>query len=264
MGTPHAAGVTVRDFMSRNVLTVDAHSNVNKTIDLMAEHNVGSVVILDSGGPKGIFTERDLLSKVLTRGKRPDTTLIREVVSPLFADVGPSESLEQAAKKMVSKKSRLMVFEGKDLTGIVTATDLVRIIHGLGQTFDISKVVTKKVVAVGHDTTVEWTVQEMDAKRIGSVIVNKEGKPWGIFTERDLLVKILAPRMRMGTPVGAVATSPLTTAPLGIDGKDAAGIMVSDRIKRLPLTEGENIRGIVTARDLVEAFAAPTVERDVR
>ena len=95
----------------------------------------------------------------------------------------------------------------------------------------------------------------MDRKRVGSVIVVKDGKPWGIFTERDLLLKILAPKVKLSTPVAEVATTPLTRAEMGINGKEAADIMVSKRVKRLPLFEDDIMVGIVTARDLVEAFA---------
>ena len=55
--------------MSEHVLTVYSHSNVRKAIEVMAENNIGSVVVIDSSGPRGVFTERDLLSKVLAKGK---------------------------------------------------------------------------------------------------------------------------------------------------------------------------------------------------
>ena len=255
MGVVQTGGLTVRDFMSKNVLTAYSHSNVTKAIEIMADRNIGSVVVIDSAGPRGIFTERDLLSKVLTRNRRPETTLIMEVMSPLFADIGPFDSLEQAAKKMLTKKSRLMVFEGEDLAGIVTATDIVKAVHAQGRRFDISKVISRRMTTVRPDTPVESAVMEMDRKRVGSVIVVKDGKPWGIFTERDLLLKILAPKVKLSTPVAEVATTPLTRAEMGINGKEAADIMVSKRVKRLPLFEDDIMVGIVTARDLVEAFA---------
>jgi len=173
----------------------------------------------------------------------------------LFADIGPFDSLEQAAKKMLTKKSRLMVFEGEDLAGIATATDIVKAVHAQGRRFDISKVISRRMTTVRPDTPVESAVMEMDRKRVGSVIVVKDGKPWGIFTERDLLLKILAPKVKLSTPVAEVATTPLTRAEMGINGKEAADIMVSKRVKRLPLFEDDIMVGIVTARDLVEAFA---------
>ena len=77
----------------------------------------------------------------------------------------------------------------------------------------------------------------------------------GIFTERDMLNRVLAPNLSLASPIGDVATIPLRTAQVGIDGIEAARIMTSYKIKRLPLMEDQSIIGIVTARDLVEAFS---------
>jgi IMP dehydrogenase len=55
--------------------------------------------------------------------------------------------------------------------------------------------------------------------------------------------------------VGKVCSSPLITAPLGISIHDAAAIMTSKRIKRLPITKEGKLAGILSARDLVEAYA---------
>lgn len=247
--------LTVKDFMSKNVFTAYSHSNVSKAIRIMVDHDIGSVVVIDSEGPRGVFTERDLLNKILARNRRPENTIIMEVMSPLFVAVDPLQTPEEAAKTMASRKSRLMVFEGGNLVGILTATDIVRAIHKLGRSFDLRRVITKRVVAVEPDTPVERVVQDMTLKRIGSILLVKDGVPYGIFTERDLLKKVLGQGLSQRTRVGELASTPLTTAQIGIDGAEAARIMATKRIKRLPLFAGDMLAGIVTARDLVDAFA---------
>ena len=91
-------------------------------------------------------------------------------------------------------------------------------------------------------------------KGIGSVVVTPNGSPYGIFTERDLLNRVLAEHVDIEDKVGAYCTSPLVTSKLGIGGKDAAKLMLSHKIKRLPLTKEGRVVAMVTARDLVEAF----------
>jgi CBS domain-containing protein len=249
--------ITVNDFMSKDVLTVYSHSNVRKAIEVMAENNVGSVVVIDSSGPRGVFTERDLLSKVLAKGKNRDTTLMMEVHSPLFVSIEPDATPREAARTMLRRKSRLMVFEGSNLQGIVTATDILRYIHDLSQPFGLEEVITRGVVTELPETPLTTVVEDMDRKRIGSVLIGEEDEvPYGIFTERDLLVKVLLKKLSLEFLVGELASVPLVTAKLGIDGIQAAKIMVSNHVKRLPLTSGGNIAGIVTARDIVEAFAS--------
>ncbi len=242
--------------MSRGVLTIYSESKVRKAIKIMVDHKVGSVVVLDSEGPEGVFTERDLLSKVLGRGNDPDNVVLAEVISPLFVAVKPGATLEDAAKMMVSKNSRLMVFDDGELEGLVTATDIVRTIQKLSGPIDLGKVMTKKLVTELAETPLNIVIHDMDSLHVGSVLVAEdERRPYGIFTERDLLVKVLARRLGLQMMVRELVSVPLITAPIGIDGTEAAKMMVTKQIKRLPLTRGDEIMGIVTARDVVEAFA---------
>ncbi len=249
-------GTFVRDFMSKNPRTAYADSNVSKAIQLMAENNIGSVVVIDNSGPIGIFTERDLLSKVFASDKPLEYQIMIEVMSRPLVEISPDYSLEQAVKMMNVKKNRLVVFDDGDLIGIVTATDLVRAICNLGKKFDISNFITKDVKTVHANTDVALVIKKMDQERIGSVIVGRNNDVLGIFTERDLLKKVLAPRLNLASPVIGFISKPLITAELGIDGREASDIMVKNNIKRLPILKNGKLAGVVTARDLVEAYGA--------
>ena len=258
------AGPFARDFMGKGVVTISQESRVDSAIGAMDEHNIGSVVVLDSLGPCGMFTERDLLSRVLAKGRDPETTVIAEVASPKFPSITSSLTLEETAGAMVEKKSRLMVFEGANLVGMVTPTDLVRVLKGVGTDFSILKVISTRLVTVAPEASVGAVAKLMHEKKIGSVLVSEYGKWTGIFTERDLLKRVLAPRRGLDTPVLEVATRPVITAEPGIFGREVAGIMAIHGFKRLPLAlEGEGV-GIVTARDVVEAFAMANKPRAPR
>jgi CBS domain-containing protein len=258
------AGPFARDFMGRGIVSIAQEASVEKAIRAMDEHNIGSVVVLDSLGPCGVFTERDLLSRVLARGKDPASTIIAEVGSPKFPSIPSSLTLEETAAAMVEKKSRLMVFDGAELVGMVTPTDLVRVLKGVTIDFSILKVISTGLVTVPPESPVEAVVKVMDERKTGSALVSQEGRWTGIFTERDLLKRILAPRRRLDTPVIDVATTPVITAEPGIFGREVAGIMALHGFKRLPLAlEGEGV-GIITARDVVEAYAMANKPRAPR
>jgi CBS domain-containing protein len=248
------AGPLARDFMGKGVLTVMSDMNVRKAVLAMDQHNIGSVVVLDNMGPCGVFTERDLLSRVLAKGKDPETTSIGEVASHKFPSISSDRTLEETAAAMIDRKSRLMVFDGAELVGIVTPTDLVRVLKGAGEDFSILRVISTHVATVPPETPMDVVVKLMDERKVGSVLVTEDSRWTGIFTERDLLKRILAPRRRLGTQVNDVASRPLVTAQPGILGREAAGVMALNGFKRLPLVlDGEGI-GVVTARDVVEAF----------
>lgn len=237
------------------MVTVLQDSKVEKAIRAMDEHNIGSVVVLDSLGPCGVFTERELVSRVLARGMDPDSTVISEVASPRFPSIASNLTLEETAAAMIEKKSRLMVFEGAELVGMVTPTDLVRVLKWVEKDFSILKVISTRLVTVLPETPVDVVVRTMDERKVGSVLIIEDGRWTGIFTERDLVKRILAPKRKANTPVKAVASSPLITAEPGVFGREVAGIMSIHGFKRLPLAlDGEGV-GIITARDVVEAFA---------
>jgi CBS domain-containing protein len=253
-----------REFMGKGVVTVLQDSKVEKAVKAMDEHNIGSVVVLDSLGPCGVFTERDLINRVLAKDRDPEATLISEVASPKFPSISTSLTLEETATAMIEKKSRLMVFEGADLVGMVTPTDLVRVLRGIEKDFSILKVISTRLVTVPPETPMDVVVKVMDEQKVGSVLVSEEGKWTGIFTERDLVKRVLAPKRRFDTRVEDVASRPLITAEPGVFGREVAGIMAMHGFKRLPLAlEGEGV-GILTARDVVEAFAMASKPREPR
>ncbi|KON29849.1 hypothetical protein AC480_02435 [miscellaneous Crenarchaeota group archaeon SMTZ1-55] len=113
---------------------------------------------------------------------------------------------------------------------------------------------TKKVVSVDEDTTIMAVATIMGEKRIGSVIVNRDGEPFGIFTERDLLTSFLAEGKTLQSKVGESASSPLITIPAGTSVHQVAYIMATKHVRRLPVMKEKNMVGIITARDLVEAY----------
>ena len=102
---------------------------------------------------------------------------------------------------------------------------------------------------------VEEVAEVMAAKGVGGVIVTSQEKPRGIFTERDLLTKFLANDKSLIAEVSNNCSSPLITAPVGMCIHEAAEIMTENRIKRLPITKDKNLVGVLSARDLVEAYA---------
>ena len=92
---------------------------------------------------------------------------------------------------------------------------------------------------------------------IGSVIITSKDAPqhMRVFTDRDLLTSFLTKGKSLMTEVGKASSSPLITARLGTSIHETAVTMTSNHIRRLPITKKGELVGIITARDLVEAYA---------
>ncbi len=112
----------------------------------------------------------------------------------------------------------------------------------------------KDIVFVEYKTTVLEVCKIMGQKRIGSVIVTRENKPYGIFTERDLVSKVLI-EGDLNEEVGKYTSTPLITISPEYTVKESAKIMADMGIKRLVIVENGEVKGIFTASDLAKIVA---------
>ena len=119
----------------------------------------------------------------------------------------------------------------------------------------VSDIMTRNVITVNGDVTIYFAAKVMEELRIGSLVVEEEGRAVGIFTERDLLSKIASRDLPIDVAVEKYASSPFVTISSGMSIHRAALTMAIKYIRRLPVERDEEIVGIITARDLVEAYA---------
>lgn len=109
------------------------------------------------------------------------------------------------------------------------------------------------VVTVTADSTVRDAIQTMSDANIGAVVAVDDGKPAGIFTERDYLRKIaLQGRSSNATPISEVMSSPLITVAPDEPSRDAMSTMTECRCRHLVVLDGDEMVGIVSLGDLVK------------
>ena len=246
----------VDDIMSHKVITTTPETTMMQAAMTMGEKHIGSLIVMKYKTPVAIVTERDLLSKVLATGMDLRKTLVGDVMSYPLIKICPTLEIREAARTMINRKGRLVVYVCGKLAGIITASDLIR---GMPEAPETSMVVdefmTREIVSVNDDETVLAAAGVMGQQRVGSVIVTSNEKPLGIFTERDLLSTFIARSRSLDIPIGEACSGLMTSSPAGISIHEAARIMAAKHIRRLPIMKKKQITGIITARDLVEAYA---------
>ena len=113
----------------------DASHTVFDVAQAMVARNIGAVPVLRDGVLVGIFSERDLMKRVVVEGRDPRTTRVEEVMSEHPLTVGPTEPLENCMVLMRRHSFRhLPICEGQQLRGVVSLRDIL--LHGLNEKDD--------------------------------------------------------------------------------------------------------------------------------
>jgi len=120
----------VADIITRkgvSAIAVSPDTPVVDALQIMAEKNIGSVLIMDGGEYVGIMTERDYSRKVILKGKNSHDTKVAEIMSTDLPPVSPGDSVEHCMQLMTEKNIRyLPVFENEMLAGIISMSDVVK------------------------------------------------------------------------------------------------------------------------------------------
>ena len=123
--------VTVRDMLrtkGSDIWSVTPDTTVYDALKLMAEKNIGAVLVMDAANVMGILSERDYARKIALLGKKSADTLAREIMTERVMCVHPEETAVQCMALMTEKKFRhLPVLEDDELIGIISIGDVVKV-----------------------------------------------------------------------------------------------------------------------------------------
>ncbi len=126
----------IRDLLRNQVtISAEAHQTVLEVASLMVEHNIGAVPVLQDGQVVGIFSERDLMIRVVVAGKDPAQTPVSQVMTDDPLTVAPDDALETCMTLMKRHGFRhLPVCAGRELKGVVSLRDIL--LHDLDEKDD--------------------------------------------------------------------------------------------------------------------------------
>jgi CBS domain-containing protein len=121
---------TVRQILQgkgSTIHTVAPDSSVFTALELMAKHDIGSVLVTEGSRLVGIFTERDYARKVVLRGRTSKDATIGELMTPNVLTISPSQTIDDCMTIMTNNRFRhLPVVEKGEVIGIVTIGDVVK------------------------------------------------------------------------------------------------------------------------------------------
>ena len=110
-----------------SLISVVPSATVLEALQVMAEKEIGAVIVIDDGHLVGIFSERDYARKVVLQGKASKDTPVREIMTDKVVCVRPEQTIEDCMGLMTDKRIRhLPVLEHKKVIGVISIGDVVK------------------------------------------------------------------------------------------------------------------------------------------
>jgi CBS domain-containing protein len=110
-----------------DVWSIGPNATVFDALRLMADKDVGALLVMEDDKVVGIISERDYARKIILHGKSSKETLVREIMSTSLYTIHPDQTVEEAMELMTNKRVRhLPVMEGDKLVGMISIGDVVK------------------------------------------------------------------------------------------------------------------------------------------
>jgi CBS domain-containing protein len=124
----NAAPITaILDRKGRTVFSVSPSTSVSEAVSEMNRHRVGSVLVIDAGNLVGIFTERDVLRRIVGAGVDPTRTRVSDVMTPGVITISPEATIDDTMVLFTEKRLRhLPVVDQGRLVGTISIGDITR------------------------------------------------------------------------------------------------------------------------------------------
>jgi len=244
--------VEVGDVMSKEVITISPDVTATSAAKMMSDNNISCIIVTDNENVAGILTEKDFLKRAVAEGKDFDKIKVKEIMSSPVESISPDLSVFEASKIMKAKHiKRLPILEEGRLVGIVTQTDLVRILTAYGIWSDVAEIMVRDVAGIQSKATVAEAMEVMTSRNISCIVVLKADEAVGILTERDLLKRVVALQKNpTDVKTEEAMSSPVISVPPGCSVFSTSRIMEKMSIRRLVVMEDKRLCGIVTQTDI--------------
>ena len=278
----------VADIMSSPVYVMNADEPVSHARNLMLRHRISTLLVLNEGKMVGIVTKSDISNRLaqaepLWRRRPIDQIPIKLLMTESVISIYPEASISQAAALMLENGVHNIPVVKNGIVGIVTKTDIMRYVAGNTEKMKtkISTLMTEDVVSVHRHHTINHVIDEMNRNEIERVIVkDDEGKSVGFISRKSLALNLLTDNegslstksikmARKSSPGGQktyryvkevpltaedIMVSPIVSIDLSENISAAAKKMIDEGLTGLPVSDGEDIVGILSRTDIIKAI----------
>lgn len=262
----------VKEIMTTQLTSAAITETISRVVENMVTADVGRVIITDADVPVGIFTEKDVLKRVVNTRIDLKQTSIREVMTSPIQAVAEETHILDALGRMYQGNFRHLLVRGRrgTIVGIVSMRRILKIAvelgQGLSETRTVGEIMSGEILMVDEGRPISESTELMMKNNSSAVLVMQEQQAKGIFTERDLLTRVINKLPDItNTPVGKVMTAPLISMPRTTHIGDVLAEMYRRDIRNMPVKgDSENLLGIVSMPDVLRYARAFDIDENVR
>ncbi|WNY26278.1 CBS domain-containing protein [Methanolapillus ohkumae] len=270
----------VKNIMSAPVYVVGSDETVARARNLMLRHKIGSILVVDGQTIAGIFTKSDLKTRLFEEEaawkRRPiDQIPIKSLCSTDVITISPNASVSEAAQIMTCQKIDHLPVVDKEIMGIVSKTDIIRLVSdgGIGHEQQVSDFMCETAVTVNTNHTINHIIGEMEKNDVQKVIVmDNNAKAVGIVSLKDLSANDLIegngrkkekpskkPKVRrssMDLPfIAEDLMTPIITVDVSASVSIAAKKIIDNEVTSLPVTRNGKIAGMISRDDIIRSIS---------
>jgi signal-transduction protein with cAMP-binding, CBS, and nucleotidyltransferase domain len=262
----------VKEIMTTQLSSARITETISRVVEIMVTADIGRVIITDADVPVGIFTEKDVLKRVANKAIDLQQTSIREVMTSPIQAVAEETHILEGLGRMYQGNFRHLLVRGRrgTIVGIVSMRRILKIAvelgQGLSETRTVGEIMSGQVLSVDEGRSISESTELMMNKNSSAVVVTQEQQPKGIFTERDLLKRVInkVPDITK-TPVREVMTAPLISMPPTTHIGEVLAEMYRRDIRNMPVKgDREELLGIVSMPDVLRYARAFNIDENVR
>ena len=262
----------VSEIMTTGVITAGVSSTIFDVMEMMAAENVGGVIITENQLAVGIFTEQDVLKRVMSKKLDAKKSGIKRVMTSPVHAVRQETHIIEALGKMYKGTFRHLLIRGEkgSMVGMISMRDILKLAAELGQglkeTQTIGSIMSSHLVTIDASQPIHAAIEMMNREKTGCVMVSVRGEAKGIFTERDVLKRVAIKNVdTRKTPVQEVMTANLVSMGHSALVGEVLTEMYQRDFRNMPIrgARGELV-GIVAMGDVLKYAKALDVDESVR
>ena len=264
LATTPRTWLEVGDIMSRDVAAVSPASTLVSAAYIMYSNNISGLIVLKNWCLSGIVTVTDVLKKAVVDGHDFRKMKVEQIMSSPVRSAPCNLSVMEASKIMEAENiRRLVVLEEERPVGIITQSDMVRVLASYTLSKEVSEIMSSDVALIDSSENVREAAELMASQDISCLVAMDNDAVVGIFTERDLIKRIVALKRDPAQVIlKDVMSSPVVTVPSDYSVLSARRLLEKVGIRRLVVVDDETLLGVITQTDILKAIKATLQEEE--